>query len=84
LELRYLFEMGGSPPLNEQQRALADQMIGYWARFVATGAPDVDGQPSWPRLNPARPQRLSLQTPEPMLTADFAERHRCGFWASRG
>ena len=84
LELRYLFDMGGAPPLNSAQRALADQMIAYWSSFVTTGTPDVDGQPSWPRLDPQRPQRLSLQTGEPTVIDDFAHRHRCGFWESRG
>ncbi len=84
LELRYLFDMGGAPPLDGPQRALADQMIGYWSQFVATAAPEVNGQPSWPRLDPERPQRLSLQTPAPVVSDDFAERHRCGFWSARG
>jgi para-nitrobenzyl esterase len=84
LELRYLFDMGGAPALDGPQRALADQMVAYWSRFVATGAPDVEGQPFWPRLDPQRPQRLSLQTSGPVVSADFAERHRCGFWAARG
>ncbi len=84
LELRYLFDMGGAPPLNVAQRALADQMIAYWSRFVATGAPDVAGQPAWPRLDPQRPQRLSLQTGAPVVVGDFAERHQCGFWDARG
>ncbi len=84
LELRYLFEMGGAPPLNVEQRALGDQMIAYWSRFVTTGAPDVEGQPVWPRLDPEKPQHLSLQTGTPVLTSDFARRHQCDFWASRG
>ena len=84
LELRYLFDMGGAPPLDPAQRALADQMIDYWSRFVATGAPDVPGQPHWPLLNPEEPQQLSLQTGESVVTADFAQRHKCGFWADRG
>ncbi len=84
LELRYLFDMGGAPPLNAQQRVLSDQMIGYWSRFVTTGAPDAAGQPDWPALDPERPQRISLQTGESILTSDFADRHRCGFWSSLG
>lgn len=84
LELRYLFDMGGAPDLDAAQRTLADQMIAYWARFVATGDPGVPGHPAWPALNPDRPQQLSLQTGEPVLTGDFAERHKCDFWASRG
>lgn len=84
LELRYLFDMGGAPALNVAQRELSDRMIAYWSRFVATGSPDVPGQPAWPALDPQRPQLLSLQTGEPRVTGDFAERHKCDFWASRG
>ena len=39
LELRYLFDMGGAPPLNPDQQRLSDEMIDYWSRFVATGSP---------------------------------------------
>ena len=84
LELRYLFDMGGAPPLNPAQQVLSDQMIAYWSRFVTTGAPEAPGQPGWPRLDPERPQRLSLQTGESAVIGDFAARHQCGFWASRG
>jgi para-nitrobenzyl esterase len=84
LELRYLFEMGGAQPLNPAQRTLSDQMIAYWSRFVTTGAPDVVGQPAWPALDPQHPRRLSLQTGESVLADDFAARHKCDFWASRG
>lgn len=84
LELRYLFDMAGAPPLNPQQRELADRMIAYWSRFVTVGAPDAEGQPSWPSLDPEAPQHLSLQTGEPALIGDFVQRHRCGFWDSRG
>ena len=84
LELRYLFDMGGAPALDGPQRALADQMIAYWSRFVTTGDPGVPGQPAWPALDPQRPQRLTLQTGQPMLTGDFSEQHKCDFWASRG
>lgn len=84
LELRYLFDMGGAPALDPTQRQLADQMIGYWSRFVWTGAPAVAGQPDWPALDPARPRRLSLQAGGPVVTDDFSEQHQCGFWADRG
>jgi para-nitrobenzyl esterase len=84
LELRYLFDMGGAPDLDEAQRVLSDQMIAYWSRFVTTGAPDVPDLPEWPQLNPERPQRLSLTTGRPTVTGDFAARHQCGFWSSRG
>lgn len=84
LELRYLFQMGGAPPLNPQQQQLSDEMVAYWSRFVTTGSPEVPGQPNWPALDPARPEVLSLQTGGPTLTTDFADRHQCGFWSSLG
>ena len=84
LELRYLFDMGGAPALDPAQRLLSEEMIGYWSRFVSTGAPDVAGQPEWPQLNPEQPQRLSLNAGGSAVTSDFAARHRCAFWASRG
>ena len=84
LELRYLFQMGGAPPLSPAQQELSDQMIAYWSRFVTTGEPKVAGQPAWPQLDPDRPQAMSLQTGGSSLTTDFAARHRCGFWGSLG
>jgi para-nitrobenzyl esterase len=84
LELRYLFDMGGAPALNPEQQVLSDQMIAYWSRFVTTGAPDVPGLPEWPKLDPERPQQLSLTTGGPTITTDFAVRHQCAFWDSQG
>ena len=84
LELRYLFEMGGAPALDPAQRVLADQMVAYWTSFVTTGVPAAAGAPDWPALDPDEPVRLVLQTGKPVLSSDFAARHQCGFWASRG
>ena len=84
LELRYLFDMGGAPALNPAQRVLSDQMIAYWSSFVATGSPDIEGQPQWPALDPDHPERMSLQPEGSALRADFAARHQCAFWSSRG
>ncbi|MBV9640657.1 MAG: carboxylesterase family protein [Mycobacteriaceae bacterium] len=84
LELRYLFDIGWAPPLDPAQQHLSDEMIRYWARFVATGAPQVDGQPSWPPLGHtmADAPRMSLQTPEAHTFTDYDEAHQCAFWAS--
>lgn len=81
LELRYLFDIGGAPPLNPAQRKLSDQMIDYWSQFVKTGDPNVTGEPQWPRFS-ADASRLSLQTPTPSITTDYAGRHQCAFWAT--
>ena len=83
LELRYLFDIAGAPPLNPAQQRLSDQMITYWARFVTTGAPQADGLPSWPALSPGLDgPRMSLQTPEVHTFTDFGDTHQCPFWAS--
>jgi para-nitrobenzyl esterase len=84
LELRYLFEIGGPPPLDPAQRRLADQMIAYWSRFVATGAPRVDGQPDWPELgtDAATAPRMSLQPDGSRVVTDFDQAHQCPFWAT--
>jgi para-nitrobenzyl esterase len=84
LELRYLFDMGGAPPLDPAQLRLSDEMIRYWARFVTTGAPQVDGQPPWPTLgrNTAAGPRMSLQAPEVRTFSDYNEAHQCAFWAT--
>ncbi len=82
LELRYLFDIGGAPPLNPAQRALSDQMIAYWTRFVGTGAPDVRGQPAWPALRDRDAgERMSFGPGGSRVTRDFEQVHQCLFWA---
>jgi para-nitrobenzyl esterase len=84
LELRYLFDVGGAEPFTPAQQALADQMIDYWSRFVATGDPTVAGKQQWPRLapGPALENLLSLRPDGSRVITDFDESHRCGFWDS--
>ena len=84
LELRYLFDVSGAPPLNPAQRRLSDQMIDYWSQFVATGVPRVTGEPDWPELGAgaADGPRMSLQTGELRTFTDFGSVHQCPFWAA--
>jgi para-nitrobenzyl esterase len=84
LELRYLFDMGGAPPLDPAQRRLSDQMVAYWTQFVITGVPRAAGQPDWPQLGPdaATGPRLSLQPDGSRVVTNFDESHQCRFWAS--
>ncbi|AKS35739.1 carboxylesterase/lipase family protein [Mycolicibacterium goodii] len=78
LELRYLFDVGGAPPLDAAQQALADQMIEYWSRFVRTGDPSGEGQPQWPAFDG---RWMSLRPDGSRMTADFSTEHQCPFWA---
>ncbi len=82
LELRYLFDVGGAPPLDAAQRALSDQMIAYWSRFVTVGAPAAAGQPDWPALDGDHGPLMSLRPDGSRLVTGYAESHQCPFWAT--
>jgi len=73
-----------TPPFTAAQFALSDQMMGYWARFAATGDPNGDGAPSWPAFSPARHQIQELKPTGTAPQADFAAEHKCAFWDSTG
>jgi para-nitrobenzyl esterase len=77
LELRYLFDIGGAPPLNPAQQVLSDQMIDYWAHFVRTAEPGA----GWPAFGPDK-KRLSLQPGRSIVITSYDESHQCAFWAS--
>jgi para-nitrobenzyl esterase len=79
LELRYLFDVGGAPPLNPAQQRLSDEMIGYWSEFVRSGSPAAD----WPPLqNGEAGARMSLQPNGNRVVTGFEQAHQCPFWAS--
>jgi para-nitrobenzyl esterase len=84
LELRYLFGVGGAPPLNPAQRALSNQMIRYWSQFVITGEPKVAGLPDWPPIgpDPAEGPWMSLRPDGAGVMPSFGASHQCPFWAS--
>ncbi|WP_040538698.1 carboxylesterase/lipase family protein [Mycolicibacterium tusciae] len=78
LELRYLFDMGGAPPLSPDQQRLSDEMIDHWSQFVATGAPGS----GWPAYDEGKAgERMSLQPDGNRVSTDFDQAHRCPFWA---
>ncbi|MFS0898871.1 carboxylesterase/lipase family protein [Mycolicibacterium litorale] len=79
LELRYLFDVGGAPPLSGEQRRLSEEMIDYWSAFVATGAPTAPDAPRWPEFGDG--SYLSLQPDGSRVTTGFAEEHQCAFWS---
>ncbi len=77
LELRYLFDIGGAPPLNPAQQKLSDAMVDDWSRFVSTGSP------GWPASvgTPSPAVRMSLQADGSHMADGFAQEHQCSFWA---
>ena len=44
----------GAIGVDDRDRQLSAQMIGYWTRFAATGDPNGGGAPAWPALDPRR------------------------------
>lgn len=82
LELRYLFSVGGAPPLDPAQQALSDQMIAYWSQFVANRAPKAAGQPDWPATGGAHAPWMSLRPDGSRITTTFEASHQCPFWAT--
>ena len=68
-----------APDLKPASQALADQMVGYWAAFAATGNPAAPGLPAWPRYAGGGTGVLRLQ-PGDVTPYDAHARHRCSFW----
>ncbi|MGK2867346.1 MAG: carboxylesterase/lipase family protein [Mycobacterium sp.] len=80
LELRYLFDIGGAPPLTPAQQRLSNQMIDFWANFVADGVPTAADAPEWPKVSDGGPW-MSLQPDGSRVIDDFGQQHQCDFWA---
>jgi len=87
MELAYLwpsFNNGYSlyDLLTPAQLQLSRQMVRYWGAFVATGAPEVAGQPAWPRYSAGK--LMSLRPGDQTQTisaATFGAEHQCSFWS---
>jgi para-nitrobenzyl esterase len=84
LELRYLFSMGGAPPLDPAQQILSDQMMSYWSHFVTNGAPKAAGLPDWPAQDgsPDHNFWMSLRPGGSQVGTDFEAAHQCAFWST--
>jgi carboxylesterase type B len=86
MELAYLwpsFNNGYSlyDLLTPAQRELSQQMVRYWGAFVTSGAPEVHGQPAWPRYTSGRLMSLRPADQTTTITAaTFGAEHQCSFW----
>jgi len=86
MELAYLwpsFNNGFSlyDLLTRAQLELSRQMVQYWGAFVATGRPEVPGQPAWPQY--AGRQLMSLRpggATQTITAGEFGAEHQCSFW----
>lgn len=65
-ELAYVFgdldsaPRSGPPAYNAEDRKLSDEMMAYWIHFAATGSPNQNGLPFWPKFLPTTDQYLVL------------------------
>src|SRR5262249_16650173 len=62
-EVAYVFGnlgVGGRPAPSEQDRAISQQMQGYWVNFVVHGDPNGPGLPSWPAFTQSAPLVLRI------------------------
>ena len=71
--------------LNEWDADTADQrlwlsMLGYFARFAATGDPNAEGATQWPSYDAASDQHLILNDP---VSVGSNAADRCSFWADK-
>lgn len=62
-EIPYVFNFTLLPGMEDEDRALADQISGYWARFASTGDPNGPGAPHWPRYSLKDEKYLVLDNP---------------------
>jgi para-nitrobenzyl esterase len=86
-EIQFLFPgyhggQGLQHPLNAAEQELSDTMVGYWTRFAASGDPNSDASPRWPRFVAGQNDVQSLLPPSPMTSRGFVIDHNCAFWTS--
>ncbi|MCG5217915.1 carboxylesterase family protein [Streptosporangium soli] len=84
-ELPYLFDGPGAAtdqPLSTSQRRLADQMIGHWTRFAATGDPNDPSLPRWKPLTGKSANHVRFLSAA-RSNGDGSTEHHCGFWDTR-
>jgi carboxylesterase type B len=86
MELAYLwpsFNNGFSlyDLLTPAQLQLSAEMVRYWGAFTAHGAPEVPGQPLWPRYAGGRLMSLRPGGQTQLITGGtYAAEHQCAFW----
>ena len=63
------------------ERALSEQLIGYWTRFATTLQPNQDGAFQWPPFQSKQPLRVIF---DETLSTESELGANCGFWDSLG
>jgi para-nitrobenzyl esterase len=90
MELAYLWPSFGNGfslynLFTPAQLELSQQMVRYWGAFTTFGAPEVFGQPWWPRYTSG--QLMSLRPggqTQTITAATYSAEHQCSFWNTPG
>jgi para-nitrobenzyl esterase len=76
-EIPFVFHFMALPGLEDDDRLLADQIAGYWARFARTGDPNGDGAPAWPGYTQKEERYLVFDNP--VKTGNGFKNKECDF-----
>jgi len=79
---RPYFKLLYSDKQERKARPLVEAIGGYWADFAATGDPNGEGLPEWPRYEIPERMRMIFDLPISVRPAENIE--RCGLWRQRG
>ena len=82
-EIRYAFghDIGANNPFTEIDHRISKNRGTYWIRFAATGNPNGPGLLEWPVYQQETRQRMILDLPLHVETADNVT--KCEFWRKR-
>ena len=74
----FFFPWTGKFPQSEGERQLQGAMLLYWSKMAASGNPNGEGNPVWPRYDAKTDAHLELATPPRAGTA--LRKDQCDFW----
>jgi para-nitrobenzyl esterase len=81
-EIQYIFDLPSTVLLTTAQKALADELVGYWSRFVKsrTGNPNALGSSTWPPYDNTTEPVLQFRPTGSTVIHDFKTAHKCALW----
>ncbi len=79
-EIRYVFDHvdGRDYTPSAAETALAAAIGGYWSRLGATGDPNGQGAPTWPRYDATKDSFLQLD--DTIAAGEGVRSEQCDFW----
>lgn len=81
-EIPYVFDTLRRPDIDNTDRSLAQTMTAAWYRFAATGDPNGEGLPAWPRFD--RRSETNLEFGEKVQVKLKLQHAECEMWRFPG